>query len=91
MYQYILGLRMTKPGYEECIIEPIFNKELGYAKGSYNSVRGNIEIEWKYIDDDIIHFSCSIPYKVKAKIILEGRKDIIISNQKYDITYKIIK
>lgn len=90
MYQYILGLKMTKPGYEECVIEPLFNKELGYACGSYDSIRGKIDIYWKYIDGDIIYFKCHIPYGIKAIIIIPDQKEVVITNKKYEIVFKKI-
>lgn len=45
--RYILGLRPTKPGYEEVAIKPlIFGSKLPSARGSIATDRGDISVAW---------------------------------------------
>jgi alpha-L-rhamnosidase len=45
--RYILGIRPTKPGYEEVAIKPLaFGTKLPFARGSIGTDRGDIGVEW---------------------------------------------
>lgn len=47
IYRRILGLWNLEPGYKKVLIEPDMNAGITHAKGSYESVYGRIEIEWR--------------------------------------------
>ncbi|MGZ8559890.1 MAG: family 78 glycoside hydrolase catalytic domain, partial [Chitinophagaceae bacterium] len=46
-YKSILGINAAAPGFEKIIIKPQPLKDLKWAKGNYQSVRGNIVSDWK--------------------------------------------
>ncbi len=46
-YQYILGIRPLTPGFETIAIRPFMDERLGHVKGTYESVRGKIQVEWE--------------------------------------------
>lgn len=52
-YQYILGIKPLKPGYQEISIHPYPDRRLGKVSGSYHSIVGEISVAWEYRDDQI--------------------------------------
>jgi alpha-L-rhamnosidase len=46
-YKSILGINAAAPGFEKIIIKPQPVKELTWAKGTYQSIRGIISSDWK--------------------------------------------
>lgn len=59
-YEYILGIKPLKPGFEKILIKPIIDKRLEYANGIYESVVGEIKVYWKY-EGDLVNFEISVP------------------------------
>ena len=53
----------------EIIIKPYIDKRLGYAKGSFLSIYGEICSEWLYKDNEI-KFNIVIPVNKTASLIL---------------------
>jgi alpha-L-rhamnosidase len=56
VYQWIVenvaGIRSDGPGYKKIILDPRPGGPLVWAKGSYRSVRGMIESEWRIVGDN---------------------------------------
>lgn len=71
MYKYILGIRHDEeqPGYRHFYITPQPGKLLDWAKGSYHSINGNIEVFWKK-KDNLFTLEVSVPVNTEATIIL---------------------
>jgi alpha-L-rhamnosidase len=51
MYRVILGINQDDqhPAYEQFIVHPQAGGGLTWAKGSYNSIRGKIDVSWKTV------------------------------------------
>ena len=74
-YTDVLGIRRDeeKPGYKHFYLEPQIGGGLTYAKGSYNSIYGNIESSWE-VTDDGIKFRFVIPANTSATMTLPGEE-----------------
>jgi alpha-L-rhamnosidase len=75
MYTHILGIRLDEshPGYEHFTIQPYPGGTLTWAKGSYNSIRGEIASSWK-IENGKFTLKVKIPVNTTATIILPNGK-----------------
>jgi alpha-L-rhamnosidase len=75
MFRYILGINpdINRPGYEHFVIHPRPGGTLTWAKGSYNSIRGEIVVSWK-ISNSTFVLDVSIPANTTATIILPNGK-----------------
>ena len=72
-YQYILGIRPEKPGFEKLHFAPYPDERLGGVSGSYLSVAGKIESAWRY-EADGCHIRLATP--VEAVVLLpDGRSE----------------
>ncbi|WP_316832977.1 glycoside hydrolase family 78 protein [Pedobacter aquatilis] len=71
MYQNILGIQAGSPGYKEIIIKPVPGGGLSWAKGSYESPNGKIEVDWKISGSKFL-IDVSIPKGSSAKVWLPG-------------------
>ena len=76
MYKNILGINLDVkyPGYERFTIQPRPGGTLNWARGSYNSIRGEIRSAWK-IENGVFTLEVEIPFNSTATIILpDGKK-----------------
>lgn len=69
MVQNLGGIRSTKPGFGELVIEPVFDPKLEHCRLVYDSIRGPISTEWKN-DGQRRHLTVVIPPNTKAQIRL---------------------
>jgi len=75
----IIGLRVdsTQPGFKHFRIAPKPAKDLDWVKGSYDSVRGTIAVEWKRVGGGIT-LNCTVPPNTTAEVwIPAGRVDAV--------------
>lgn len=49
---FVLGIRQTEDscGWEEYVVDPMFDPEVGFAAGSVQTPRGEIQVRWEYIN-----------------------------------------
>ncbi len=75
MMNQIAGINYdeSKPGFRNIVLTPHFPKELQWAKGSYKSVAGEIQSEWKRNGDKII-LTVRIPLGCTADLVIKGEK-----------------
>ena len=84
-YRALLGIVPSEnaPGFEEIELKPCFVPALGYAKGSMQTVRGEIEAEWRY-GDGVFTYTVTIPKGITAvyneKTLTEGKHEFHIYN-----------
>ncbi|MCW3091961.1 MAG: alpha-L-rhamnosidase [Ferruginibacter sp.] len=73
-YRSLLGINPAAPGFEKIIIKPQPTGDLSWAKGNYQSVRGNIKSDWKIMDG---HFQLdvSIPPNTRATIYIPSKQN----------------
>lgn len=74
-YEYILGIKPLKDGFNEAIIRPYPDERLNKVSGSYKTCNGAIYSSWEYTDKTI-EFKIDTP--VKSIIILPD-------NTKYEV------
>jgi alpha-L-rhamnosidase len=69
MVRSILGINPDeeRPGYEQFTIRPRPGGGLEWAKGSYDSIRGKISVEWKYVDGEL-DLAVAIPANTIARV-----------------------
>jgi len=77
MYRYILGINndVDNPGYRNIIIHPVPGGNIHWAKGTYHSIAGEINVSWKK-DDSTFNVEISIPMNTTATVILPSGKEI---------------
>ncbi|MBN1341498.1 MAG: family 78 glycoside hydrolase catalytic domain [Phycisphaerae bacterium] len=70
-YEYVLGIRQAEGsvGFKEIVIAPQAVGDLTWAKGSYRSVRGSIQVHWKR-SDGAFELEVGIPANTRASIRL---------------------
>ncbi len=57
---HILGISPAEPGFKKIQIKPHFGP-LKYAKGSFPSIRGEIFVEWMFLNETMVEFKIKIP------------------------------
>lgn len=84
MYTYMLGIRRDEeqPGFQRFILQPEFGS-LKYVKGFYQSRHGQIQSAWR-VDEDIIHYSVTVPANTMAKLRLPDRDEQILKSGSYE-------
>lgn len=66
-YRSLLGINPAAAGFEKVVVKPQPVDDLQWAKGSYDSVRGNIESDWRK-EGERFSFNVSIPPTATADI-----------------------
>ena len=88
-YKSLLGLAPAEqhPAFDYIELDPCFIKELGFVRGSMDSVRGRIQAEWVYENGRYI-YTVDIPAGVKAsfrgKALSAGKNKWIIEEAEYE-------
>jgi alpha-L-rhamnosidase len=72
----------------EIIIKPYVDARLGYAKGSFLSIYGEICSEWRYKDKEI-EFKIVIPVNKTASFILPNGETKLLESGKHTFTHYI--
>jgi alpha-L-rhamnosidase len=90
MFRHILGINPDEkyPGYEHFTIHPRPGGSLTWAKGSYNSIKGEIVSDWK-IENDIFTLKVKIPANTTATIVLPVKGAIEKGSGEYTFVEKI--
>ena len=82
-YKSLLGIAPQEdaPGFERIELHPCFIKELGFVKGSMDTVKGRIEAEWK-IENDRFLYTVTVPDGIQAnfngKTLSPGKNQFVI-------------
>ncbi|MBQ3796545.1 MAG: alpha-L-rhamnosidase, partial [Butyrivibrio sp.] len=85
----VLGIRYD---FDRVLIKPLPDKKLKYAKGYYDSPRGRIVSEWKYIEEtDSFTFHFEIPEGMDAELELPGKEKRLITGGSCDMAIKNTK
>jgi len=72
--QGLAGIRPdpNNPGFKNAIIKPSFLKELSYVNGSYDSVYGTIQSNWKR-EGDVITMNIKVPPNSTATVYVPAK------------------
>ncbi len=95
-YRSLLGINGAAPGFEKIIIKPQPAGDLTWAKGSYQSIRGEIVSDWKK-EGDNFSLHVTIPPNTSARIFIpSNEKGPVTENGKaidihYETGYAIFK
>jgi alpha-L-rhamnosidase len=75
MYRVVLGINAdpAQPGWKRVVIRPRPGGGLAWAKGSYHSIRGKIEIAWRQPSADSFSLDVTIPPGVTATVYVPAR------------------
>ncbi|SDF12201.1 Acetyl esterase/lipase [Mucilaginibacter pineti] len=71
MYQNVLGIQASSPGYKTIRIKPLIGGGLTWAKGSYECVYGKIGAYWK-LSGSAIELEVEIPEGTTAEVWVPG-------------------
>lgn len=83
-YRSLLGIQPTSPGFETIRISPQPTGDLAWAKGSYQSVKGTIIVEWEREASGTFTLHTTVPLGVVAQIQLPNTqgKEVTEGGQK---------
>ena len=85
----VLGIRYD---FDKVLIKPLPDKKLKYAKGYYDSPRGRIVSEWKYIEEtDSFTFHFEIPEGMEAELELPGQEKRLLTGGSCDMAIENTK
>ncbi|MDR1563115.1 MAG: glycoside hydrolase family 78 protein [Dysgonamonadaceae bacterium] len=76
LYRHVLGINhdIRYPGYERFTLQPRPGGTLTWARGSYNTIRGEIQSSWR-VEDGLFTLTVEIPANTTATVILpDGKK-----------------
>ncbi|MDR1103267.1 MAG: hypothetical protein LBL42_05870, partial [Tannerella sp.] len=90
MYRHLLGIQpdINRPGYEHVTIHPRPGGTLTWAKGSYNSIRGEIASSWK-IENGHFLLDVKIPPNTTATVILPNNETEEIGSGAYQFKVRL--
>jgi alpha-L-rhamnosidase len=77
-YRSLLGINAALPGFEKVIIKPQPAGDLKWAKGSYQSIRGEIKSSWK-IEGNQFLMNVSIPVNTKAEVWIPAKENSTVT------------
>lgn len=72
MYEYILGIKPSKPGFSEFEYKPYPDKRIDRVTGIYNSASGRIISEWKRTDKGF-DLRLTVPINTKAIVTPDNK------------------
>jgi alpha-L-rhamnosidase len=77
-YRSLLGINALVPGFEKIQIKPQPAGDLTWAKGSYQSIRGTIQSDWKRDKNDF-ELRVSIPANATAEVWIPAKENSSIT------------
>jgi alpha-L-rhamnosidase len=87
MYANLMGLKVNEnfPGFKRYKIQPLFDKNFNFVKGSFDSNYGKIQIAWTRKNGKL-HLSLDIPANTSSDIVLNKPMEGIwkLDNSKLD-------
>lgn len=69
MFMRLAGVKPEADGFDVVRIQPEFDREIGSMKTVYQSIHGEIGVEWKY-EDDGIHIAVKLPVGCAGRLVL---------------------
>jgi alpha-L-rhamnosidase len=96
-YRSLLGINSAAPGFEKIIIKPQPAGDLKSAKGSYESIRGKIEVAWR-IEGNQFKLNVSIPVNTLAEVWIPSKENTpviesgkVTDNMRFEKGYAVVK
>ncbi len=75
LFQSMLGIKIK--GENEFEISPVIGEGVDYAKGSTNSLYGNIAVSWEK-DGEKVAFEIDVPANTKASFRFDGKEETLL-------------
>lgn len=69
LYKKVAGINFFEPGYKKILIKPYICEELKFVKATYKSMYGQINSNWKILNDKVI-IEIEIPVNTSADILI---------------------
>ncbi|MDR3140773.1 MAG: glycoside hydrolase family 78 protein [Tannerellaceae bacterium] len=90
IYRNVLGINpdIKHPGYEHFTIRPLLGGTLVWAKGSYNSIYGEIAVSWK-IEGNSFILNVKIPVNTTATVVLPNNETKETGSGEYTFKLRI--
>lgn len=84
LYAHVLGIQPLEehPGYERFLVKPRPGGGVTWARGSYESIRGLIKIEWHH-SDDIFTLTVTVPPCAQAdiRVCADAPADVTVDDE----------
>ncbi|MDR3328533.1 MAG: hypothetical protein LBS63_00285, partial [Prevotellaceae bacterium] len=78
-----IQLDESQPGFRHFFIKPQANKNIGWVKGNYHSINGNIEVSWTN-KDNAFALSVSVPANTEATVVMPDGKTQKVGSGKHE-------
>ena len=80
-YRHIVGINSDPqdPGFQKIVLKPNFIKEMDFARGSYNSIYGEIQAEWNKVRQGVYEYKVVVPTNCEALVILPDHQEKVKS------------
>jgi alpha-L-rhamnosidase len=85
MYRDILGIQPLEPGFAKVRIAPHMDARLGFAKGSYQSVHGEIRVEWKAERDHLFVVKITTPVETVIELQDGTSRSVSAGSYEYEV------
>jgi alpha-L-rhamnosidase len=76
LYRYVAGIDLGSPGYGHIVIRPHAGRDLTFARGEHDAVRGRISSSWR-IEDDLFVLEVLIPPNTTATVHVPSTEDVL--------------
>ncbi len=82
-HRHMVGINADpeKLGFQNIVFRPQFIKAMDYAKGSYNSIYGEVKAEWKKVSPNTYEYKIVVPANCEAQVILPQLKKTVKSGE----------
>lgn len=80
IYSRVLGINPieSSPGFKCVHIKPLMNKKLSYVKGTFRSVYGAINVEWRVVGERKFELMVQVPFNTRAFIEFDNNTNITV-------------
>ena len=80
-FEYLGGIKIDKPGFDEITIKPSFMKEIGDFKVTHESRHGLIESGWVYDETlEAYTWTVTVPAGVEATLVTPDGNEMLLTN-----------
>ncbi|MEW6203676.1 MAG: glycoside hydrolase family 78 protein [bacterium] len=81
MFSTLAGIDTDGAGFKRIIIRPQPGGDITWVRAGYNSIRGNIAVEWKFEGDDLI-LNTTIPANTTATVYIPAKNEGDVTESK---------
>lgn len=80
-YRHLVGINFdtANPGFKKIVLTPKFIEQIDFARGSYQSIHGEIKAEWERDSSGDVEYRVTIPANCQAEAVLPGGNKVLKS------------